>query len=535
MKNYSEFTHEELKKLNKTSLIMIISSLQDQVEHISKQLNLLTEQIALMNQKAFGRKTESVSQFPNQMTLFGDLLPDETSSPDPVKEPEITKITVSSYTRKEKTKREEKLEGLPARIIEHKLTDEELSEKFPNGYKELPCEIYKRLAFIPQMLMVDEHHIHVYASKNNDGSIVKAKHPHDVFRNSIATPSLIAELASGKYFEHLPLERQIKRFRELGVNLGSNTLSNWMINASDQYYSILYDELHRYLLNGSLIHADETPFEITADGRSPGRSSYMWVYRNGACDSGHPVVIYDYQPTRRTDHPKEFLKDYNGILMTDGYQVYHSLEKKREGLQIAGCWVHAKRGFATLVKAVGSEKAEGVIAAEASRRISNMFHLDKKWKDLSKEEREKHRQLVLKPKVDDFFAWAKDTVIKLPPESATAKGLQYCINQEKFLRVFLSNGDVPMDNNLAERSIRPFTLGRKNWVNIFSEQGAEASSVLYSIVETAKANNLRVYDYLEYTLDQLVNHSDDTDRNFLNDLLPWSDYVQEHFCCPKKS
>ena len=111
----------------------------------------------------------------------------------------------------------------------------------------------------------------------------------------------------------------------------------------------------------------------------------------------------------------------------------------------------------------------------------------------------------------------------------------YCINQEKFLRVFLSNGDVPMDNNLAERSIRPFTLGRKNWVNIFSEQGAEASSVLYSIVETAKANNLRVYDYLEYTLDQLVNHSDDTDRNFLNDLLPCSDYVQEHFCCPKKS
>jgi hypothetical protein len=128
-----------------------------------------------------------------------------------------------------------------------------------------------------------------------------------------------------------------------------------------------------------------------------------------------------------------------------------------------------------------------------------MFHLDEKWKDLSKEEREKQRQLVLKPKVDDFFAWAKAKVIKLPPKGAIAEGLKYCINQKKFLRVFLSNGDVPMDNNLAERSIRPLTLGRKNRVNIFSEQGAEASSILYSIVETAKANNPRVFDYLEYT------------------------------------
>lgn len=211
-----------------------------------------------------------------------------------------------------------------------------------------------------------------------------------------------------------------------------------MINASDQYYSILCDELHSHLLNTPLIHADETPFEVIADGRKPGRSSYMWVYRTGACDPDHPVVICDYQPTRRTDHPEEFLKDYNGILMTDSYQVYHSLEKKRKGLQIAGCWVHAKRGFATLVKAAGSEQA-----------------------------------------------------------------------------------------------IRPFTLGSKNWVNIFSEQGAEASSVLYSIVETAKANQLRVFDYLEYTLDQLVKHADDTDRTFLQDLLPWSDYVQEHFHSPK--
>ncbi len=141
--------------------------------------------------------------------------------------------------------------------------------------------------------------------------------------------------------------------------------------------------------------------------------------------------------------------------------------------------------------------------------------------------------LVLKPKVDDFFALAKDSILKVAPEGASAKALQYCINQEAYLRVFLTDGNVPMDNNLAEQAIHPFTLGRKNWVNILSEQGAEASSVLYSIVETAKANQLRVFDYLKYTLDQLVKHADDTDRTFLQDLLPWSDYVQEHFHNPK--
>lgn len=528
MKNFSRLTPDELKKLNKSSLIMIISSLQDQLSNISAQLNILTEQIALMNQRSFGRKTESAGQIPYQLSLFDDAAAKDASSAK-AEEPEVKEVIVSSYTRKEKTKREDKLNGLPARIFEHKLTPEELAEKFPKGYKELPCEIYKRLAFIPQMFMVDEHHVHVYASKSNDGTIVKAKRPPDVFRNSMATPSLIAALITGKYADHLPLERLAKRYRDNGVRLETNTLANWMINSSDQYFSLLWEELKKYLLTTQVVHADESPFEVINDGRAAGSKSFMWVYRNGACDPDHPVVIYDYQKTRCTDHPEQFLKDYSGILVTDGYQVYHSLEKKQKGLQVAGCWVHAKRKFAELVKAAGSENAEGIIAAEASRRISSFFHYDKKWKDLSKEEREKERQRVLKPKVDDFFEWAKETIQKLSPEGATAKGLQYCINQETFLRVFLSNGNVPMDNNRAEQAIRPFTLGRKNWVNMFSEQGAEASSVLYSLVETAKANNLRVYDYLDYALTQLVNHSEDTDREFLQDILPWSDYVKAHF------
>lgn len=276
-----------------------------------------------------------------------------------------------------------------------------------------------------------------------------------------------------------------------------------------------------------VVHADETPFEVIQDGRPTGSKSYMWVYRNGDCDFKHPVIIYDCQPTRKLDHPDEFLKDYTGVLVTDGYQVYHSLEKKRNGLKVAGCWVHAKRKFAELLKAIDDTDGGSIIAAEATKRISRIFHLDNQLDDLSKDKREKERQRIVKPEVDAFFAWAKDALLVVPQGGATYKGLQYCLNQEQFLRFFLSDGNVPMDNNLAEQAIRPFTLGRKNWVNICSENGAHASAVLYSLVETAKANDLNVQVYLEFVLSELVRHKDDSDRGFMAQLLPWSSTVKK--------
>ena len=534
--DFSQLTPEQLNGMDKRALIGIITSLQGQLATISTQLNFLTEQIALMNQRSFGRKTEKLDQMDDmhQMSLF-DVFNEPEVFQDNSEEPEISEITVSSHTRKKKTKREDSLEGLPARIFEHRIGDDKLAELFPNGYKELPEEVYKRLSIIPQTLLVDEHHVHVYASKNNDGTIIKAERPADLFRNSIATAPLVATLITGKYANHLPLERQSKAFKDNGVKLETNTIANWMIKASDLYLSILYDELHKHLFKSHVVHADETPFEVIKDGRKAGSNSYMWVYRNGECDSKHPVVIYDYQPTRRLDHPDDFLKDYTGVLVTDGYQVYHSLEKKRKALKVAGCWVHAKRKFAELVKAIDTGPSDEIIAAEAVKRISELFHIDNLFSNLSSEERLKQRQTIIKPKVDDFFVWARTCMLKLPAGGTTYKGLQYCINQEQFLRVFLEDGDVPMHNNPAEQAIRPFTLGRKNWMNVYSINGAQASAVIYSIVETAKANNLRIYDYLEFLLSELSQHSGDTSLDFLKDLLPWNQTVQEKFHSLKKS
>lgn len=532
MKSFVDLTPEELENMDKKVLITIIGSLQGQLKNISSQLEFLTEQIALMNQRTYGRKTEKADYL--QLT-FDDVFNEAECLADDSAEPEIEEIIISSYTRKKKTKREEKLKDLPAHVFEHKLSDEELKELFPNGYKELPVETYKRLSVIPQTFMVDEHHVHVYASKDNDGTIKRATRPADLFRNSIATPSLVAAIMTGKYLNHLPLQRQISVYKDSGVKLEENTLANWMINASDKYLSIIYDELHKSLYDSKIIHADETPFKvIERDESESSKKSYMWVYRT---PEGHnrPVVIYDYRPGRNHFYPKEFLKDYYGILVTDGYQAYHTLGRERPDIQVAGCWVHAKRKFAELVKALDSDKIGSTVSAQAVKMISEIFHLDKQLADLTISKRKKQRQREIKPKVDDFLAWLNETLPTVPGDSTVAKAIRYCLNQEEYLRTFLSNGSVPMDNNAAERAIRPFTLGRKNWVNMFSKNGAQASAVIYSLVETAKANNIRVYDYLQLLLTELSAHAKDEDTSFIQDLLPWSDNVIEKCKNPKKT
>ncbi len=531
MKDLSQLSEDELKKMDKNVLITIIVSLQKQLNSISSQLEYLSSQIALMNQRSFGRKTEKLDQISGQMDMF-DVFNETEFLADTSPEPEITEITVSAHTRKKKSTRDQKLEGLPTRIFDHELSKEELDKLFPDGYKELPPEVYKRLSMIPQTFLVDEHRVHVYASKNNDGTIVKANRPKDLFRNSIATPSLVAAIMNGKYTNHLPLERQARCYEENGVKLETNTMANWMMNAADLYLSSVYEELHKQLLTTRIIHADETPLRVIRDGREAGSESRMWVYRSAECDNSPPIILYDYEITRKADHPDQFLRDYKGTLVTDGYQVYHTLENKRDDLKVCGCWEHTKRKYTDIVK---SKKDLQVVAEEGLKRISEIYHLDKQLKDLSSEERQKQRIIVVKPKVDDYFAWAKNVLPDVPPDSETAKALRYSINQEQFLRVFLTDGDLPMDNNPAERAIRPFTVGRKNWVNMDTIRGAESSAIIYSLVETAKANNIRVYDYLELLLTELPKHSDDTSRDFIQYLLPWSDFVQEKCGGKKKS
>ena len=546
-----QLSDEQLHNLGKEALIIIVSSLQDQLHSLQSQLDhanaqlsdtnrqieLLTEQIRIMNQRHFGRKSEAnLYEIDGQISLFDSFNEVEYLNQNSAKEPEIEEIVISSYRRsKAKGKREADLDGLPARIIEHRLSDEELAIKFPNGYKELPQEVYKRLHIIPETFIVDEHHVHVYASKNNDGTILKAPRPRDLFRNSIATPALVASIINGKYTNALPLERQAKTYKMNGINLATNTMANWVIRSTDMYLSLIYDRMHELIYDSKVIHADETPVKVMRIDNAKiknGKKTYMWVYRNRSLKGTHPIVLYDWQDSRRSDHPREFLKTFSGTVVTDGYQVYHKLEKEREDLKVAGCWIHARRPFADFIKSVGLTAAKGSIAQEAYDMITEMLRIDNTFDDLPVSDRKKQRQLVLSDKVDAYFAWIKQKYAQVTPNGSIGKALAYSINQEKYLRVFLTDGNIPMDNNYAEQAIRPFTLGRKNFVLIESSNGAKASAVLYSLVETAKANGLNTFEYFNLLLTEIPQHVDDNNLRFLDNLLPWSPMVQK--ACPSK-
>lgn len=297
-------SEEQLNNLNKEALVILISSLQDQLVSMQEQLDtansrladtnrqigFLTEQIRILNQRRFGKKSESgLSSDNTQMTIFDFFNDAEFFIKEDLKEPEITEVVISSYRRsKTKGKREADLEGLPSRIIEHTLSKEELSELFPEGYKELPKEIYKRLHIIPETFIVDEHHVHVYASKKNNGTIIKAPRPADLFRNSIATAPLLATIMNGKYANAIPLDRQSRVFKSNGINLSTNTLANWVIKGTENYLSLLYDRLHELIYDSRIIHADETPVKVMRIDNKKivnGKQTYMWVYRSRPKDS----------------------------------------------------------------------------------------------------------------------------------------------------------------------------------------------------------------------------------------------------------
>lgn len=543
----SRLSEEQLNTFSKEALIVLFSSLQDQLASVQEQLDaansrladnnrqieLLIEQIRIMNQRHFGRKSESnLDTNDGQITIFDFFNEAELLIKDDLKEPEIEEVVISSYKRsKTKGKREADLKGLPARIIEHKLSEEELAVLFPEGYKELPEEIYKRLYVIPETFMVDEHHVHVYASKKNNGVIKKAHRPADLFRNSIATPSLLALVMNGKYTLALPIERQSKAFKRNGINLSANTLANWVIKGTENYLSLIYDRLHERIYDSRVIHVDETPAKVMRINNRKivnGRKTYVWVYRNRPGTGSPPIILFEWQPSRRADHPREFLKNFSGTIVTDGYQVYHTIGKEREDLTVSGCWIHARRPLAEFLKSIkNKDAAKGSVAQQAYNMITEMLHIDNDFDDLSSEDRLKQRQLILSDKVDAYFEWVKHKYTQVSHQSATGKALAYSINQEEYLRQFLKDGDVPMDNNLAEQAIRPFTIGRKNFVLINTDHGAKASAILYSLVETAKANNLNPYKYFEMLLTVIPQHMDSKDRNFLDSLLPWSPLVQK--------
>lgn len=513
----TSYTREHLNTLEKDALIEIVLSLSTQLTEVNRKMDILLEQIAAMNVKTYGRKSETILD--EQLSIFNEA---EYLSQKNASEPEIEEIVPSYKRRKHSGKRDEDLSGFPVRVIEHGLDEETLSREFPKGFTRLADEVYRKLEYHPATHEVLEHHIAIYKDKSSP-KIIRTPHPVEMLDKSIATPSLAAGIMNGKYSNAMPLYRIEQELERNDVHISRQVMANWMIVLAERYLSLVSDRMKRELIKSHVIHADETPVKVVKDGREGMHNSYMWVYRSGTMCKAPPVIIYDYQKTRKKEHPKEFLKGFHGKLVCDGYQVYHSLEKSEEtDFTVAGCWTHARRDFSDAVKAIGKDKAKGTLAYDALVQIANIYHTDNSLAKLPPSERKKKRRLLVKPLVDGFFDWLKDRQFDVMPKSKTGSGISYCLEQEPYLRAFLDDPMVPLDNNPAEQAIRSFCVGRKNWVTIDTVHGADSSAVIYSIVETAKANDLKVYEYLKYLLEEIPRHMEDMDLAFLDLLLPWS-------------
>ena len=526
-----KYTKEQLNSVDKPFLIQLLLQQQEQLEAITKELHasnekmqLLMEQVILGKQNRFGRsseKMEGTSQicfrevdgtiiFFNEAEAVCDL---NAAEPDALE-------LKSPKQPKRKGKKEADLSGLPVRRIDHYLSEEELEAEFGvRGWKQLPDAISRKYHFVPAKAEVEEHHIGVYASKT-DEHMVKADHPKTLLHGSLVSPSLGAAIINGKYVNAVPLYRLEQEFQRYGLQITRQNMANWCIRLAEEYLSILYDYLHKELYFYHVIQADETPVLVNHDGRGAGSKSWMWVYRSGHLYQKQQIVLYEYQQTRNASHPREFLKGYDGICVTDGYQVYHTLEKELEELTIAGCWVHCRRRFDEALKLVPKSCQKESNAFLLMKQIQAIYREEGKLKDLSSDERLKQRQAVIKPLVDAFFAYLKTINVSKKDKFGDAVG--YALNQEKYLRVFLTDGDVPIDNNASERAIRGFCIGKKNWQMIDTIHGAKSSAIIYSIVETAKANNLKPFDYVQHLLEEIPKHMNDKDCSFLEDLLPWS-------------
>ena len=541
----TKYTEAELNEFSKKHLVKLMLDQQEQLARLNDNMERLLEQFSLMQNHRFGRKTEKLDQFPGQLSFFNEA---EAASDPEAEEPEYEEVVRKVKKKKEKGKRELDLEGLPEEDVPHSLSDDQLDDFFGKGcWRRMESDEYARLRFNPASWTVERHKVDVAVGTRGDhqDEFLRGDRPKDLLRNSLVTPSLEAAIMNAKYVNSLPLNRISTEFERNGVFISRQTMANWTIECAKRYLFPMYTLLHEILLTYHVNQCDETPVQVVNDNdpdnpedqkSAAGHKNYMWVHRSGEFYKDQQIVLFEYQRGRGHEHPEAFYSGFAGVLVTDGLQQYHIVEDHLKDLINANCWVHLRRFFADAIKAIGKANKDAIkttLAYQALTRIATIYKLENTLKDLTASERLAERQKSIKPLVEEFFTWAKDRLEddSVLPKGKTADGLRYAINQEKYLKVFLEDGEVPIDNSASERALRTFCVGKKSWVLISTTRGADASAIIYSITETAKLNGLNPYYYLDYLLTEIPKllppkKKDEEqklpDRSQLEKLLPWS-------------
>ena len=483
---------------------------------LESELNWIKEQLQINKKKSFGSSSEHMEDFYKGISLLfneAELIKDIEDKP--------AETTVKEHTRKKKTGCFDKLpENVETYTVEHELSEEE--RKCPECGEEMEIigkKVTKHLEMIPAQVIIREDVYFTYACKKcheieADTPVVESPQPNPVIKGSFASAEAIAHLMTQKFVMHSPLYRLEQELKQKGIELSRQTMSNWFITASKLWLEPLYNKLKEQLVRESVLHADETTLQVLRTREKPtATKSYMWLYRTSGC-SDKPVVLYDYQPNRKAENAENFLKEFKGFLHTDGYKAYRGIDD----VTIVGCWAHARRRFCEALEVLPEAQKKDSTAAIGLDFCGKLYAIEKKMKDESPTDRLKERQEHSKPLLDAFFAWAK-SLGNIAPKSKLGKAVNYLIEEESYLRRYIEDGRLEIDNNRAERSIKPFVIGRKNWLFANTPSGAKASATVFSIIETAKENNLDPYEYLRYIFTKAPNLRED---ETIDTLLPWN-------------
>jgi len=500
--------------------------LQERIDKMQRHIEVLAERIRLGAAQRFDTPCEQsqVLLGGEQLRIFNEI----EAIADAALEPEAPKEKV--HHPKKKGKRELDFEKLPREQKVHELPeDERICPDCGGSMHACGHSVVRReIEFRPAKYVGVEHVETLYGCRacerdNDHAVLLKSPLPAPVIPGSgISSASLIASILHCKYVLALPLHRQEQEFERLGIPISRQTMANWAIYSSEHYFSLMFKLMQEELLKNDILHADETTLMVLReDGRKAKDRSYVWLYRTSG-DTLRPVVLYDYQPSRAAVCAAHFLRGFKGYLHTDGYEAYHS-QYIPEEITVVGCWAHMRRKFTDTLKPLPADIRSKVPAAIGLAYCNKLFALERSFlkRELAAEERHAARLRESKPVADSFFTWAKkEYAALLEFDSLFGKALTYAVNQESWLLGVFLDGRLELSNNRVERSVRPFAVGRRNWLFANTPSGATASATIFSIVETAKANGLKPYEYLKFLLENLSQGASP------EDCLPWLDKPQ---------
>lgn len=510
-------TNSELRQMLGTLRIALDNSNSQNAE-LTNQVKLLNEQLEYMKSKLFGTSSEK-RQTDGQLDLFNEA---ESEADETTTEPE--EILISSHSRKSKTKLEEKIKGLPVDTVEVPLNaEDQICPECGTSLEVIGRELVRHeLEYIPASLKVIKYvslHYGCPDCKQTDTPyIVDAKVKPGLMKHSLASPSSVAWVMYQKYANGLPLYRQEKDWLQYGMGLSRATMANWIIYCAENYLKPIYHYCHRLLLEREFAMADETRVQVLKEpGRSPETDSFMWLFRSGE-DRLPPIILYLYSQTRAGDTARDFLKGFQGYLMADAFSGYN----KVQDIKRCCCFAHIRRYFHDAIPK-GKEYDISHPAVQGVEFCSKLFHYEEKFKknNYSVEQIREGRLKYEKPVLEAFLCWLENQ--NPTRNSRLDKAVTYARNRRDLMMTYHEDGRCSLSNNLSEQKMKSFVIGRKGWLFCDTPAGAEASAIVYSIVEMANANHLNVFNYLKYLLEHRPNETMDDDH--LSKLLPWNHEV----------